>query len=165
MALNVQEELSSETMFCIYGVDYPNMMMSLAQTTPLMSKGMKHQRTQHTACAHDPSCQFHPSPLFGHPPIPFPSPSPPPPPSRVVTSDVFRENHVRRTSSGRVGRPCVRTNVRVGRPLADGPWRTAQADGPSRRPKQTAAWPTAQADGQSCGRVHSHPTEKQPGTS
>jgi hypothetical protein len=37
--------------------------------------------------------------------------------TRVVTSDVFRENHVRRRSSGR---PSVRTNVRVGRPPADG---------------------------------------------
>jgi hypothetical protein len=73
MALNVQEELSSETMFCIYGADYPNMMMSLAQTIPLMRNGMKHQRTQHTACAHDPSCQFHPSPLFGHPPLRSPA--------------------------------------------------------------------------------------------
>jgi hypothetical protein len=34
---------------------------------------------------------------------------------RVVTSDVFRENHVRRTSSGH-----VRTNVQVDRPPADG---------------------------------------------
>jgi hypothetical protein len=68
MALNIQEELSSETMFCIYGVDYPNMMMSLAQTTPLMRNGMKYHRTQYTACAHDPNCQFHPSPLFRHPP-------------------------------------------------------------------------------------------------
>jgi hypothetical protein len=73
MALNVQEELSSETMFCIYGADYPNMMMSLAQTTPVMRNGMKHQRTQHTTCAHDPSCQFHPSPLFGHPPLRSPA--------------------------------------------------------------------------------------------
>jgi hypothetical protein len=36
---------------------------------------------------------------------------------RVVTSDVFRENHVQRTSSER---PIVRTNVRVGRPPVDG---------------------------------------------
>jgi hypothetical protein len=48
------------------------MMMNLAQTTPLMRNGMKYHRTQHTACAHDPSYQFHPSPLFGHPPLPFP---------------------------------------------------------------------------------------------
>jgi hypothetical protein len=69
MALNVQEELSSEMMFCIYRADYPNMMMSLAQMTPLMRNGMKHHRIQHTACTHDSSCQFHPSPLFGHPPL------------------------------------------------------------------------------------------------
>jgi hypothetical protein len=73
MALNVQEELSSETTFCNYEADYLNMMMSLAQMTPLMRNGMKHHRTQHTACAHDPSCQFHPSPLFGHPPLPSPT--------------------------------------------------------------------------------------------
>jgi hypothetical protein len=36
---------------------------------------------------------------------------------------------------------------------------------PGGRPKRTAAWRTAQVDDQSCGRAHSHPTEKQPGTS
>jgi hypothetical protein len=49
--------------------------------------------------------------------------------TRVVTSDVFRENHVRRTSSGR-----VQTNVRVGRPPADGTGGCPLADGPGGRP-------------------------------
>jgi hypothetical protein len=55
--------------------------------------------------------------------------------NRVVTSDVFRENHVRRTLSGRV-RTSMRPDERPswptasGRPLADG----HLADGPSGRP-------------------------------
>jgi hypothetical protein len=62
---------------------------------------------------------------------------------RVVTSDVFRENHVRKTSSGRV-RTSPLPDERLSRPTAggrrrrtaqaDGPWRTAQVDGPSGRP-------------------------------
>jgi hypothetical protein len=36
--------------------------------------------------------------------------------AKVVTSDVFRENHVRRTSSGHLR---IQTNVRVSRPPAD----------------------------------------------
>jgi hypothetical protein len=64
------------------------------------------------------------------------------------------------TSEGRrpgsSGRPRVRTNVRVGQLPVDGPCGHPLADGPGGRHLP---------DGQSCGRAHSHPTEKQPGTS
>jgi hypothetical protein len=60
--------------------------------------------------------------------------------------------HIGRLSGKSHPKDVVRTNVRVDRPPADAPWRTAQADGHL-------------ADGQSYGRAHSHPTEKQPGTS
>jgi hypothetical protein len=63
--------------------------------------------------------------------------------NRVVTLDVFRENHVRRMSSGHV-RTSLRPDERPSRPTACG-W--PLADGPSGQPKQTAAWGTAQADG------------------
>jgi hypothetical protein len=52
---------------------------------------------------------------------------------RVVTLDVFRENHVRKTLSGR-----VRTNVRVGRPPADGKGGRPLVDGPWRMAIPTA---------------------------
>jgi hypothetical protein len=99
------------------------------------------------------------------------------------------------TSEGRrpgaSGHPRLRTNVRVGRPPANGQsvWQTAprgvadSADGPSQsrgQPRQTAprgvvdspgGRPLADgpsgrplADGQPCGRAHSHPIPKQPGT-
>jgi hypothetical protein len=69
---------------------------------------------------------------------------------RVVTLDVFRENHVRKML---FGCPRVWTNVRVGRPLADGmggrpvgwPWWMAPseqplADGRGRQPGGRPWW-------------------------
>jgi hypothetical protein len=70
---------------------------------------------------------------------------------RIVTLDVFRENYVQRTLSGR-----VRTNVRVCRPPADGPGGGHLPDGPGGRHLP---------DGQSCCKAHNHPTAKQLGTS
>jgi hypothetical protein len=54
---------------------------------------------------------------------------------KVVTSDVFRENHVRRTSPGRV-RTSLRPDERPSRPTAGG---RPLADGPSGRPP--GGWP------------------------
>jgi hypothetical protein len=69
--------------------------------------------------------------------------------SCFYNTSLFQSGLSHRTSFGKITseRPRVRTNVRVGQPPVDGPWRTVQADG------------------QSCGRAHSHPTEKQPGIS